>query len=64
MDPQSDAKKAQNHQLYLKQKALLDTFLEKHAISQAQYNKSLQTLGYCSGICIPGAWGTKSRCMT
>ena len=44
MDPQSDAKKAQNHQLYLKQKALLDTFLEKHAISQAQYNKSLHDL--------------------
>ena len=34
----------QKHELYLKQKALLDTFLEKHAITQAQYNKSLHDL--------------------
>ena len=31
-------------QLYLKQKVLLDTFLEHHAISQAQYDKSLGDL--------------------
>ncbi len=31
-------------QLFLKQKNLLDTFLEKHAISQAQYDKSLGDL--------------------
>lgn len=31
-------------QLFLKQKKLLDTFLEKHAISQAQYDKSLGDL--------------------
>lgn len=31
-------------QLYLNQKALLDTFLEKHAITQAQYDKSLGDL--------------------
>ena len=31
-------------QLFLNQKRLLDTFLEKHAISQAQYNKSLGDL--------------------
>ena len=30
--------------LYLNQKALLDTFLEKHAITQAQYDKSLGDL--------------------
>ncbi len=36
--------KEQKHELYLKQKALLDTFLEKHAITQAQYNKSLHGL--------------------
>ena len=36
--------KEQKHELYLKQKALLDTFLEKHAITQAQYNKSLHDL--------------------
>ena len=30
-----------NHLLYLRQKALLDTFLEKGAISKAQYDKSL-----------------------
>ena len=28
-------------QLFLKQKNLLDTFLERNAISQAQYDKSL-----------------------
>ena len=33
-----------NHQLYLKQKALLDQFLEKGAISQAQNDKSLHDL--------------------
>ena len=31
-------------QLFLNQKALLDTFLEKHAITQAQYDKSLGDL--------------------
>mgnify|MGYP006331943519 CR=1 FL=1 len=31
--------------LFLKQKNLLDTFLEKHAISQEQYDKSLE-LGF------------------
>ena len=33
-----------NHQLNLKQKALLDQFLEKGAISQAQHDKSLHDL--------------------
>ena len=33
-----------NNQLYLKQKALLDQFLEKGAISQAQHDKSLHDL--------------------
>lgn len=33
-----------NHQLFLKQRALLDQFLEKGAISQAQYDKSLHDL--------------------
>ena len=31
-------------QLFLRQKELLDTFLEKGAISQAQYDKSLGDL--------------------
>ena len=31
-------------QLYLKQKELLDTFLEHHAISKAQYDKSLRDM--------------------
>ena len=31
-------------QLYLKQKELLDTFLEHHAISKAQYDKSLHDI--------------------
>ena len=33
-----------NHQLYLKQKQMLDMFLERGAITQAQYNKSLHDL--------------------
>ena len=33
-----------NHQLYLRQKALLDSFLERGAISQAQHDKSLHDL--------------------
>ena len=33
-----------NRQLYLKQKALLDTFLGKGAITKAQYEKSLHDL--------------------
>ena len=35
---------AKNHQLYLRQKALLDQFLEKGAISQTQHDKSLHDL--------------------
>ena len=33
-----------NHELYLKQKALLDQFLSTGAISQAQHDKSLHDL--------------------
>lgn len=33
-----------NHELFLRQKALLDQFLEKGAISQAQHDKSLHDL--------------------
>ena len=33
-----------NHQLFLRQKALLDGFLEHGAISQAQHDKSLRDL--------------------
>ena len=33
-----------NHQLYLKQKQMLDMFLERGAISQAQHDKSLNDL--------------------
>ena len=32
------------HQLYLKQKQMLDMFLERGAISQAQHDKSLHDL--------------------
>ena len=39
-----------NKQLFLNQKALLDTFLERHAISQAQYDKSLGDLRAKMGI--------------
>ena len=34
----------ENHHLFLKQKALLDGFLEHGAISQAQHDKSLHDL--------------------
>ena len=37
-------------QLFLNQKQLLDTFLEKGAITQAQYNKSLGDLQEKMGI--------------
>ena len=33
-----------NHQLFLRQKSLLDGFLERGAISQAQHDKSLHDL--------------------
>ena len=33
-----------NHQLFLKQKELLDQFLETGAISQAQHNQSLHDI--------------------
>ncbi len=36
--------------LFLKQKELLDTFLSHHAISQAQYDKSLGDLKAKMGI--------------
>ncbi len=39
-----------NKQLFLNQKELLDKFLECHAISQAQYNKSLGDLKAKMGI--------------
>lgn len=37
-------------QLFLKQKDLLDTFLSHHAISRAQYDKSLGDLRVKMGI--------------
>ena len=33
-----------NHQIFLQQKETLDTFLERGAISKAQYDKSLNDL--------------------
>lgn len=42
-------------QLYLNQKKLLDTFLEHHAITQAQYDKSLHDLTEKMGMCYPSA---------
>ena len=38
-----------NHQLFLKQKALLDGFLERGAISKAQHDKSLHDLSETMG---------------
>ena len=42
-----------NHILYLRQKALLDTFLEKGAISKEQYEKSLHDMTEKMGETIP-----------
>lgn len=39
-----------NRQLYFRQKKLLDTFLEHHAISREQYDKSLGDLTVKMGI--------------
>jgi hypothetical protein len=39
-----------NQQLFRNQKELLDKFLERHAISQAQYNKTLGDLRAKMGI--------------
>jgi len=39
-----------NQQLFLNQKELLDKFLERHAISQAQYNKTLGDLRAKMGV--------------
>ena len=39
-----------NHQLFLRQKKLLDLFLENGAISQAQHDKSLHDLIEKMGI--------------
>jgi len=38
------SREARNRELFEKQKALLDTFLERGAISKAQYDKSLAGL--------------------
>ena len=38
-----------NHQLYLKQKQMLDMFLERGAISKAQHDKSLHDLAVKMG---------------
>ncbi len=44
VDWQNLSTEEKNKQLFLKQKRLLDTFRDKHAISQAQYDKSLGDL--------------------
>ena len=41
-----------NYQLFLRQKELLDTFLEHHAIEKAQYDKSLGDLIDKMGISV------------
>ncbi len=39
-----------NRQLYYRQKKLLETFLERHAISKEQYDKSLGDLTVKMGM--------------
>ena len=43
-----------NHHLYLKQKQMLDMFLARGAISQAQHDKSLHDLVEKMGMDIDG----------
>lgn len=38
------SREEKNHTLYLRQVELLKTFLSRHAISQAQYDKTLRDL--------------------
>ncbi len=38
-----------NHELFLRQKRTLDMFLERNAISKAQYDKSLRDLSLKMG---------------
>ena len=45
--------KDKNHELFIKQAALLKQFLERGAISQAQYDKSLHDLMEKTGYGIP-----------
>lgn len=42
-----------NHELFLKQTVLLKQFLERGAISQAQYDKSLHDLIEKTGYSLP-----------
>ncbi len=42
--------KEKKKQLFLRQKQILDLFLDRHAISQDQYNKSLGDLREKMGI--------------
>ena len=44
------SKEEKNEKLFLKQKNLLDTFLQHGAISKAQYNKSLTDMGKKMGM--------------
>ena len=59
---QTDTENRQSHEeqlkdLFLKQKHTLDLFLERGAISQAQYEKSLGDLTRKMGMEPPGAEG-------
>ncbi len=44
INAQMPVKNEKKHQLYMKQKELLDTFLEHGTITRAQYEKSLHDL--------------------
>ena len=54
-EKQNETKEQQRHRLYLKQKAMLDLFLEKRTISRAQYEKSLHDMAEKMGE--PGVSG-------
>ncbi len=43
-EKRNETREQQRHRLFLKQKALLDLFLEKKAISREQYEKSLHDM--------------------
>lgn len=49
-----------NYQLYLQQKEMLELFLERGAISKAQFDKSLQDLTVKMGYDIINDWHAKN----
>ncbi len=54
-DENNNSKNEKRHQLFLKQKALLELFMEKRAISKEDYEKSLYDMAEKMGESISAA---------